>query len=169
MLLMYCQIFPAVCRDIQVLFPCIHDVFSGTTFQDFCNFNYFSKIDTLSSERLSASVRYALWDLSNLECTRHWWYSTWCWKHIMKVTVNLFQCTPWRQRQKKRVIAQIILHHNTRMGQCSQLYILVTLSPGKKPLVPILYDGWVPQPIWTLKGREKPLAPAGHWTTIPWS
>jgi hypothetical protein len=70
MLLMYFQIFPAVCRDIQVLFPCIHDVFSGQTFQDFRNFNYFSKIHALSSEGLRASVTYALWDLSNLECTR---------------------------------------------------------------------------------------------------
>jgi len=77
---MYCQIFPAVCRDTQVLFPGIHDVFSGTTFHDFRNFNYFSKIHALSSEGLSASVRYALWDMSNLECTRHWWYSAWCWK-----------------------------------------------------------------------------------------
>lgn len=68
---MYCHFFSAVCRDIQVLFPCIHDVFSGTNFQDFRNFNYFSKIHTLSSEGLSASVRYALWDLSNLERTRH--------------------------------------------------------------------------------------------------
>jgi len=69
---MYCQISPAICRDTLVLFPCIHDMFFEKTFQDFCNFNYFSKIHALSSEGLSASVRYALWDLSNLECTRHW-------------------------------------------------------------------------------------------------
>lgn len=71
MLLMYFQIFLAVCRDIQVMFPCIHDMFSGATFQDFLNFNYFSKIHALSSEGLRAIVRYALWDLSNLERTRH--------------------------------------------------------------------------------------------------
>ena len=60
MLLMYLQIFLAVCRDIKVLFPCIHDKFCGTTFQDFRNFNFFSKIHALSSKGLSAIVSYAI-------------------------------------------------------------------------------------------------------------
>jgi hypothetical protein len=43
-------------------------------------------------------------------------------------------------------------------------------DPGKGPTVPTVKEaGWAPQPVWTQRLDEKPLASAGDRTSIAWS
>jgi hypothetical protein len=53
------------------------------------------------------------------------------------------------------------------MEVSSQLHVPAALTPGKKPLVPIVQEtGWDPEPVWTQWWREKFPTPDGTRTTI---
>jgi hypothetical protein len=63
----------------------------------------------------------------------------------------------------------LLLIHDlgTRWGEWSASRSVRALPLGKGPPVPIGQEaGWVPEPVWTQRLEEKPLASAGGWTPI---